>query len=42
MLLAGIAEQLKRPLKWDPKTERFDDDAANRLLSVAYRAPWRI
>ena len=42
MLLAGIAEQLKRPLKWVPKAERFDDKAANRLLSVAYRAPWRI
>ena len=42
MLLAGIAEQLKRPLKWDPTQERFDDEAANRLLSVAYRAPWRI
>jgi predicted dehydrogenase len=43
LLLAGIAEQLKRPLRWDPSAERFiDDEPANRLLSVAYRPPWRI
>jgi len=43
LLLAGIVETLKRPLKWDGAAERFvGDDEANRMLSVAYRAPWRM
>jgi len=43
LLLGGIAEQLKRPLKWDPEREQFvNDTEANRMLSVAYRAPWRL
>lgn len=42
MLLAGIAQTLQRSMKWDPRLERFDDDEANRHLSIAYRAPWRI
>jgi len=30
-------------LKWDPVKEEFpDDEAANRLLSRAMRAPWTI
>ena len=42
LLLGGIAEQLRRPLKWDSQREQFiNDDEANRMLSVAYRAPWR-
>jgi hypothetical protein len=42
LLLGGVAKQLKRPLKWDPKAERFaGDDEANRLLSIAKRPPWR-
>ena len=33
--------RLGRPLKWDPKTERFlNDDEANRLLSRPQRAPY--
>ena len=32
-LLANIARELGRPLRWDPASERFDgDDEANRLL----------
>ncbi len=43
MLLGGIAETLRRKLKWDPANELFvGDDEANRLLSISYRAPWRI
>jgi predicted dehydrogenase len=43
VLLGGLALQLQRPLKWDPKSEHFvNDDEANRLLSAAYRTPWEI
>ncbi len=43
VLLGGIVMQLRRPLKWDFKTETFPgDDEANRLLSFATRPPWRI
>ncbi len=43
VLLCGIALQLKRRLKWDPKNERFEgDDQANRLLSAAFRPPWQV
>ena len=41
LLLGGVAKQLNRTLKWDPQGEHFvDDDQANRLLSIAKRAPW--
>ncbi|SPE62870.1 putative Oxidoreductase domain protein [Verrucomicrobia bacterium] len=41
LLLGGVAKQLNRTLKYDPKAERFaDDDEANRLLSIAKRPPW--
>ena len=43
LLLGGVAKQLKRTLKWDPKVEQFiKDDAANSLLSIAKRPPWCI
>jgi predicted dehydrogenase len=43
VLLGGIAKQLNRSLKWDPKAEQFiNDDEANRMLSVAKRPPWRV
>jgi phosphatidylserine decarboxylase len=43
ILVGGIAEQLKRPLKWDPQREQFlSDPEANRMLSVAQREPWRL
>ena len=41
--LGNIAFDLRRPLKWDPKAERFPDDAeANRLLDRPMRSPWVI
>ena len=41
--LGNIAYRLGRKLEWDPAGERFvGDDEANRLLEVAYRAPWRL
>jgi hypothetical protein len=41
--LGNIAYKLKRPLKWSPEKEVFvGDDEANRLLSRAYRSPWRV
>ncbi len=43
LLLGGIADQLHRPLKYDPAAMRFEnDDEANRMLSIVYRPPWRI
>jgi hypothetical protein len=43
ILIGGIALALRRSLKWDPvKCEFFGDEQANRLLSYASRAPWRI
>jgi predicted dehydrogenase len=41
--LSDIAMRLRRPLKWDPATERFvRDDEANRMLNRAMRSPWRL
>jgi len=43
LLLGGVAKQLQRTLKWDPQQEQFiGDGEADRLLSIAKRAPWRI
>ncbi|MBI2299406.1 MAG: Gfo/Idh/MocA family oxidoreductase [Armatimonadetes bacterium] len=43
MILGGIAQTLKRTLRWDPVAERFQNDQeADRLLSVATRPPWRV
>ncbi|MBN4046737.1 Gfo/Idh/MocA family oxidoreductase [bacterium AH-315-P07] len=42
-LLAGIALKTGRKLHWDGDNERFiNDEAANRHLTRAYRAPWHI
>ncbi|MBI4604953.1 MAG: hypothetical protein HY721_23575 [Planctomycetes bacterium] len=42
-ILGNIAYVLGRKLRWDPKAERFLDDAeANAMLSRPNRAPWRI
>jgi hypothetical protein len=42
-LIGNIAYELKRPLKWNPKTNQFvGDDEANRLRSRTMRSPWRI
>jgi predicted dehydrogenase len=41
--LGNIAMLLGRKLRWDPKAERFiGDDDAQRLVSRAMRAPWRL
>ncbi len=41
LLLGGVAKQLQRTLRWDPSLEHFtNDDEADRLLSIAKRAPW--
>ena len=43
LLLGGVVKQLGRTLKWDPKREEFiGDDEANRMLSIAQRAPWGV
>ena len=43
LCLAGaICLRLGRSLKWDPKTERFDDEEANKHLSYPMRAPWTL
>jgi len=43
LLLGGVVKQLARPLKWDPVKEEFiGDDEANRMLSIAQRAPWGV
>ena len=43
LLLGGIAQQLGRPLRWDPVKEQFDgDDEANRMRSIARRSPWHV
>lgn len=40
-ILANIAMNLGRTLKWDPQTQRVIDDAqANQLLQRTYRSPW--
>lgn len=36
----NIAYELQRPLKWDPKKERFNDPYANMMISRPFRAPW--
>jgi predicted dehydrogenase len=42
-ILANIAYRLGRPLRWDPKIERFIGDAeANRFLAEPYRTPWHL
>jgi len=39
--LANIAYELQRPLKWDPKKEKFDNDEyANAMRTRAIRCRW--
>jgi predicted dehydrogenase len=43
LLIAGIALKTRRKLYWDGETETFlRDEAANRYLTRAYRAPWHL
>ncbi|HWX23042.1 MAG TPA: Gfo/Idh/MocA family oxidoreductase [Candidatus Binatia bacterium] len=37
----SISLRLGRKLRWDPVTERFDSEEANRMLYREPRAPWR-
>ena len=39
--LGAIAMELGRPLKWDPKGEKFDDAAANALRQRSSRTDWK-
>jgi hypothetical protein len=40
--LGNLAEDLGRPLKWDPARERFVNDAeADRRIMRPLRSPWR-
>jgi predicted dehydrogenase len=42
-LIGNIAYKLKAWLEWDGKKERFTNhDAANKLLSYSYRAPYKL
>jgi hypothetical protein len=43
--LGNIANELKRPIKWDPATYTFIDDkeaTAHRLMGYEYRAPYHL
>ena len=40
--MGNIAMRLGRTLAWNPETERFDDEEANRLLSRPARGPWSV
>lgn len=41
--LADISMRLGRKLRWNPEKEIFlDDAAANGMLSVPFRSPWRL
>jgi hypothetical protein len=41
--IGNIAFRLGRPLRWDPKAERFvNDNEANRLLNPPMRPPWTL
>lgn len=43
LLVGGVAKQLNRAVRWDPAAEQFvGDDEANRLCSIAKRAPWTV
>ena len=41
--LSDIAMRLERKLRWNPQSERFEnDEEANRMLTRAMRHPWRV
>jgi hypothetical protein len=41
--IGNISMRLRRKLRWDPDNERFvGDPEADRMISRAMRAPWRL
>jgi len=40
--IGSICAQLGRPLTWDPRAEKFGDQAADRMRARPMRAPWRV
>ncbi len=43
MVNMGVtAHRLNKSLKFDPKTLKFDDESANKLIHQPMRAPWKI
>jgi len=40
--IGNIAYELKKPLKWDPSKEKFNDAAANALCSRKLKKEWAI
>ena len=40
--LGAISSKLRRSLKFDPKTEKFDDDAANAYLMPTLHGGWNL
>ena len=41
--LGAIAFRTQKRIRWDARNERIEGDAeASRLLSKAYRAPWKL
>lgn len=41
MHIGAIAMELSKPLRWDPKSESFDDPAANELRQRSSRDDWK-
>ena len=39
--IGAIAMELEKPLRWDPKTESFDDEKANALRQRRRREDWK-
>jgi predicted dehydrogenase len=40
--LCNIGYRLRKPLRWDPAKEQFNDAEANKLLSREPRAKWKV
>ncbi|GBU06871.1 NADH-dependent dehydrogenase [Bacteroidales bacterium] len=38
--LANISCRIKQPVNWNPITQRFDQEEANRLIKPIYSSPW--